>query len=937
MPVDKTVVDPQSFTTFGPMLRFLRRRARLTQRDLGIAAGYSEGHINRFEKSKHLPDPSTVAALFVPALDLGDAPELASRLIELSALGSTSSAESTSGASAQIEVADVLEPIPVPAPHTITRTHILANIHEQLARTRHVALCGLPGIGKTTLASLVASDIERIKSMPVFWLTLTEGMTSSVDAILRQIALFLILHGHDPVKPIVATDPRIRAKLALDHQIRLIGSAFAKQPALLCFDNAQEIGRDEECLRVLDHLAAATPVWLLLTTRESLPLSNVAEIPIPGFENAEALTFLAQSSLLPLDEKQAERLIEKTAGSPILLRLAVGQFTDPHCDIEALVAHLESQPQVADYLLRTIQKQMSVKASMLLALLAVFRQPLNLYDPYLSELALSRGNSDNYNDAIVELQRRHLIDDAAHALLHPLVRDYVYLTLSTQVTKRQRLHRFAADWLTDTNKDKLAAAMHYTCAGLPDQALDLIEENARAIMGNGQALAAVEILNQVHSQIQHSRLGQNELRRRLLTLRGILLMGTLRIAEGEADLRQAIELTSNPAVRANIICQLADLTNQRSNFQETLRLVQKGRADLVPDDRLLRARLASLEGTAHSLLGNLDETVRAANAALALADQMADLPESLVGEIRAEAQFDLANVARLRRDLPEAMKCALAALEAERTAHQPRIKNRNLGFIGGLYCDFGNLAASFRYRHESLDGFLAAGDVHSAAYQLITLADIHHQRLEQDQALEKLSRAVETLRIVEDMRGLAAAESLRTSCLLWQNQVREAREVIDRLLAEAEGKGTEGMWGYRLNKLAIVQLVQMQARAAIVTLQHALTLQAASARRMMRFELNSTLSLAQAAAGDHAAAVATLANAPIQEGLSCWALFDRALIEAYVKLACGDAHAARTLAEEITQRTKRYALYQQCSRQLLGAIEASAPANQFPRMLWVGG
>jgi transcriptional regulator with XRE-family HTH domain len=61
------VTDPLTFSTFGEMLRFLRRRARLTQRDLGIAVGYSEGHINRFEKSRHLPDPSTVTALFIPA------------------------------------------------------------------------------------------------------------------------------------------------------------------------------------------------------------------------------------------------------------------------------------------------------------------------------------------------------------------------------------------------------------------------------------------------------------------------------------------------------------------------------------------------------------------------------------------------------------------------------------------------------------------------------------------------------------------------------------------------------------------------------------------------------------------------------------------------------------------------------------------------------
>ena len=68
MPASSIVSDPLALSTFGELLRYVRRRARLTQRDLGIAVGYSESHINRFEKNKHLPDPATVAALFVPAL-----------------------------------------------------------------------------------------------------------------------------------------------------------------------------------------------------------------------------------------------------------------------------------------------------------------------------------------------------------------------------------------------------------------------------------------------------------------------------------------------------------------------------------------------------------------------------------------------------------------------------------------------------------------------------------------------------------------------------------------------------------------------------------------------------------------------------------------------------------------------------------------------------
>ena len=75
--------SPTSFTSFGDLLKYLRRRAQLTQRDLSIAVGYSEPQISYLEKNRRLPDVATVSARFVPALDLRDEPALASRLVEL--------------------------------------------------------------------------------------------------------------------------------------------------------------------------------------------------------------------------------------------------------------------------------------------------------------------------------------------------------------------------------------------------------------------------------------------------------------------------------------------------------------------------------------------------------------------------------------------------------------------------------------------------------------------------------------------------------------------------------------------------------------------------------------------------------------------------------------------------------------------------------------
>jgi WD40 repeat protein/basic membrane lipoprotein Med (substrate-binding protein (PBP1-ABC) superfamily) len=71
------------FTTFGDLLRFLRRRIGITQSELASAVGYSTGQISRLEQNLRLPDVVTIEARFVPALGLEEEPAAASRLLDL--------------------------------------------------------------------------------------------------------------------------------------------------------------------------------------------------------------------------------------------------------------------------------------------------------------------------------------------------------------------------------------------------------------------------------------------------------------------------------------------------------------------------------------------------------------------------------------------------------------------------------------------------------------------------------------------------------------------------------------------------------------------------------------------------------------------------------------------------------------------------------------
>ncbi len=73
----------ERLTTFGELLRYLRRRAGLTQTSLSIAVGYSDAQISRLEQNLRLPNLATVQARFLPVLRLKNEPAARDRLLKL--------------------------------------------------------------------------------------------------------------------------------------------------------------------------------------------------------------------------------------------------------------------------------------------------------------------------------------------------------------------------------------------------------------------------------------------------------------------------------------------------------------------------------------------------------------------------------------------------------------------------------------------------------------------------------------------------------------------------------------------------------------------------------------------------------------------------------------------------------------------------------------
>jgi len=139
--------SPAPLATFGEFLRHLRRPARLTQRELGAAVGYSEPHIARLKSNQRMPDPAVICAQFVKALHMQDDPEAASQLIR----PAEAACEMCHALSADLLRSQITS--------FVGQAGEIAEAKKRLGETRLLTLTGPGGVGKTRLAVQAASEV----------------------------------------------------------------------------------------------------------------------------------------------------------------------------------------------------------------------------------------------------------------------------------------------------------------------------------------------------------------------------------------------------------------------------------------------------------------------------------------------------------------------------------------------------------------------------------------------------------------------------------------------------------------------------------------------------------------------------------------------------------------------------------------------------------
>lgn len=253
MPATSPSTALNKFATFGDLLKYLRRRAGLTQLELSIAVGYSDTQISRFEQNLRSPDLATIAARFVPALHLENEPDVMARLLELATFP-----EAPTRPNAPPRPKHNL---PAPLTRFIGREQQIEEVKRLLSATRLVTLSGMGGCGKTRLALQVATQLLDEFSDGVWQVELAP---ITEPARMPQTVMAALAMGEKSDRaPIESLVQFLRDKCFL-----------------LILDNCEHL--TEACALLATALLRACPTLkILATSREALNVGGESVWPVP--------------------------------------------------------------------------------------------------------------------------------------------------------------------------------------------------------------------------------------------------------------------------------------------------------------------------------------------------------------------------------------------------------------------------------------------------------------------------------------------------------------------------------------------------------------------------------------------------------------------------------------------------------------------------------
>jgi len=338
----------------------------------------------------------------------------------------------------------------------------LINLGDILQKSRLVTITGMPGIGKTGLATTLA--LQSTDATAIFWYEFREN--EAVEELIEALAGFLFWRGYELVWRMIKGGGR-----QLPSHRELFGHLLQDiegQEYLLCFDNYQNIKDNSPVndlfIKPLQKQAGRGEISLIISSRPPVPsFLKPYEYKIDGLSSEDIHNLLAKKKL-SLSDKLIGNLHAHIEGNAQLLTLAMNakEFQE---DPEQFIGQLSRVESVKEYLISTVDKNLTKTEKIVMDSLSVL-----LGYPATQDAIEAVADCYDLGRVLHGLTSRNLLTVTSEGKYkqHDTIRDFYYRQLGKK--KRVSMHQRVAIFFAQ--KEPLIAAQHYQIIGNPLNAGD---------------------------------------------------------------------------------------------------------------------------------------------------------------------------------------------------------------------------------------------------------------------------------------------------------------------------------------------------------------------------------------------------------------------------------------------------------------------------------
>jgi tetratricopeptide (TPR) repeat protein len=647
------------------------------------------------------------------------------------------------------QVLPALEIKPPPEPgrppdtiHFIGRHIELTDFRAQLTTSHLAIITGMPGVGKTTLAAVLAQQASPPDKL--FWHVFHLG--EDIHVVIWKLAGFLAWHDQPEVWRMLQSAQASGGQLPPPAVLfDYVFQTLRGQNYLLCFDDFHLVESDPLLEQFAKRLQKATQVGELsaIIASRHVPdvLSDAGRKVLTGLSAMDAQHLIVERGVALADDLIAA-VYAHTQGNAQLMILTIDALRRAKNPAN-VIARLAESEDIERYLLTQVDDQLTAEERQVIRAVAVL-----LGYPGTRQAIAAVMDGENVRRTLSDLTQRNLLilaesESEREYSVHAIVRAFYYDSLAKR--ERQVLHERAGQYYETEEPAPFRAALHFEAAGQFDRAAALIIAQVEVLIDQGKAHMVHELLERLADRVTDATLNTE-----MYEARGDLhyLLGELDEAVDEYE--AALHKTNDGLITVRLLRKTSEVLARKGEPERALENLTQGNELLtqVAGQNNEAGPLAVVYGTVMLNLGRYDEAVTATETALA---------QPVNPAVAANLHDVLGKVHFFKGELVQSLKQFQIALDLRLSSPEQK----------GLIKSYSNLAVVYGHQKRYADALQAnqtalgiaehVGDTVALGMLYNNMAADAANQGYYDQAIEFHNRSLALHERMGDLQGLALA------------------------------------------------------------------------------------------------------------------------------------------------------------------------------------